>query len=315
MKGFLFATAVLLAHVVSAAPETPKERSLNNAERTRDLLNRAFEKKRHQRKSSLARSALILDRLLTADYSASDYAQEPSAKSAHNHANPSQSDKSKRRSLSVREVHSSKHQSKMDKVPLTGVYDRNGRPIQNAFVQIPDTQKQILDAVKVNAFLNPPVVANSRITQAPMPTASLQQNVQELNNLAAGDPKRKLFLDSITGALGSVASSVTGGAGDLLGSAGGAIAGAPTGALVGVGAAGAGMAARKARKEKFYFDKTRLELQMNFEDFKKEYMEYEYTELRNCNRISARINGQLGALEKNMVYRVNNRILEMIDIA
>ena len=136
-----------------------------------------------------------------------------------------------------------------------------------------------------------------------------------MKNLAPNDPRRKLFLDSITGALGSVTGAVTGGVGDAIGGVGGALGGMNAGTAVGIGAAGAGLAARKGRKEQFYFDKTKLELRMNFEDFRREYMDYEYTELRNCNRLGARINGQLSALEKNLVYRVNNRILEMIDAA
>jgi hypothetical protein len=211
----------------------------------------------------------------------------------------------KKRSLSVRQI-STNPVKKMDNVPLTGVFDRNGNPIKNAFVRIPENQKQAMDAAEMNHFLNP-----SSANSSPTPMATQPQNLQNLKNLDPNDPKRKLFLDSITGALGSV----TGGVGDAIGGVGGAIGGMNAGTAVGIGAAGAGLAARQGRKEQFYFDKTKLELRMNFEDFRREYMDYEYTELRNCNRLSARINGQLSALEKNLVYRVNNRILEMIDAA
>jgi len=198
----------------------------------------------------------------------------------------------------------------MDTVPLTGVFDRNGNPIKNAFVKIPDNQRQAIDAMEMNKLNTP---SQKSIAQPQILNLPPNQNIdlQKIKNLPPNDPHRKLFLDAI----GGLASSVTGGVGDAIGGVTGAVGGMSAGTAVGIGAAGAGMAARTARKEQFYFDKTKIELEMNFETFRREYMDYEYTELRNCNRVSARINGQLSALEKNLVYRVNNRILEMIDAA
>lgn len=250
--------------------------------------------------------------LIIIEYSAADYVSEDEHQHGYNRLTKKQVNKvsNEKRSLSVKQI-STAPVHKMNNVPLTGVFDRNGNPIKNAFVKIPENQKKALDAAQMNNFLNPtpnPSIPQTRV-QTPMTPQS--PNLQQLNNLPPGSQKRRLFLDSITGALGSV----TGGVGDAIGGVGGALGGMNAGTAVGIGAAGAGMAARTARKEQFYFDKTKIELRMNFEDFRREYMDYEYTELRNCNRLSARINGQLSALEKNLVYRVNNRILEMIDAA
>lgn len=210
------------------------------------------------------------------DFSPSDYKEE------HNHygyrritRRESPEFKSyKRRSFSPNKKF---HHSKHNIVHLQEVYDKNGNPIKNAFLKLSDSQKKSLHS----------------------------KNIKSKKK----DPKRKLFLDSITGALGAV----TGGTGDLIGGAGEAVAGAPTGALIGVGAAGAGMAARTARKEQHYFDMTKVQLKTNFEDFRRDYLDYEFTELRECNRVSARINGQLSQIEKDLAYRVNSRILELID--
>ena len=140
-----------------------------------------------------------------------------------------------------------------------------------------------------------------------------QKNILKQKSLTSNDPKRKLFLGAIMGGLGDAAGAVTGGVGDLVGGAGEAVGGASPGAVLGVGAAGAGLAARKARKDKFHFDKTQLELGINFEEFRKQYIDFEYSNLRECIRETSRINGNLSSMEKNLVYRVNNRILEMVD--
>ena len=217
------------------------------------------------------------------------------------------SQSSSKRSLSVKEIHLDKPSSpKMESIPLSGVFDRNGNPVKNAFVKIPESQKKILDAAEMNS-----VLAKETPTPSSDKTSNFIKELQDIKQLPQNDPKRKLFLGAITGGLGAL----TGGVGDAIGGAADAAGGVSPGAMLGVGAAGAGFAARTARKEQHNFDKTKLHLQMNFEMFKKEYMEYEYTQLRECNIISARLNGQLSSIEKNLVYRVNNRILEMIDAA
>ena len=216
---------------------------------------------------------------------------------------------SEKRALSVKQIHSETNNSqKMTNIPLSGVFDRNGNPVKNAFVKIPESQKKILDAAQMNSIIK---TDNSIPIQESQSNLTFNKELQDIKNLSQNTEKRKLFLDAITGGLGAV----TGGAGDLIGSAAGAVGGASPGAMLGVGAAGAGMAARTARKEQHNFDKTKLQLEMNFEMFKNEYMEYEYTQLRECNIVSARLNGTLSSIEKNLVYRVNNRILEMIDAA
>ena len=231
----------------------------------------------------------------------------------------------------------------MNKVRVAGIFDQNGNPIQNAFIQVPTSPRQTLSPASFNNFRpnlqmqknfspstqnniprpyaqNIPHFTQNNLPQTTLPKnntplSTREQNIKKLNSFKPNDPRRKLFLDSITGALGSV----TGGVGDMIGGAAGAVTGEDgnggisTGAVVGIGAAGAGMAARKARKDKFHFDKTQFELKINFEEFRKQYVDFEYYELVQCNRLSARINGSLSSIEKNMVYRVNNRILEMID--
>ena len=213
------------------------------------------------------------------------------------------SSKSKR-SLSVKEVNENNSSiPKMESIPLTGVYDKNGNPVKNAFVKIPEAQKKILDAAEMNSVLQKTTASSTENN-----SSSLIKELQDIKNLPKNDPKRKLFLGAIAGA-------VTGGAGDAIGGAADMVGGMSPGAMVGVGAAGAGLAARTARKEQHNFDKTKIQLEMNFERFKDEYIEYEYTQLRECNIVSARVNGFLSSIEKNLVYRVNNRILEMIDAA
>ena len=230
-------------------------------------------------------------------------------------------------SWKMQQINSFKPQ--MNKLRVTGIFDQNGNPIQNAFIQIPSSQRQILNPGSFNNFTPKKQIQNnlqpiiqktqanfkSQIPQNNISLATRQKNLKILNSMKPGDPKRKLFLESLGGALGSV----TGGVGNMIGGVTGAVTGEDggggisTGAVVGIGAAGAGMAARKARKDKFHFDKTQFELKINFEEFRKQYVDFEYYELVQCNRLSARINGSLSSIEKNMVYRVNNRILEMID--
>lgn len=195
----------------------------------------------------------------------------------------------------------------MSKIPLTGVFDKNGQPVQNTFIKVPEVNPG-LDASQINNYMNNqnPNFINQKIPQQFGPNQ--------------GPPKknRKLFFDAIGGLVSSATKSVSG----LLGSPSGGEDGQGSGVLgalatpgggVGMAAAGAGMMARKARKEQFYFDKTQLELQTNFQSFRSEYLELEYSTLRECNIHSAKINGLLSSLEKNMVYRLNSRILEMID--
>lgn len=113
-------------------------------------------------------------------------------------------------------------------------------------------------------------------------------------------------MGGLTGGL----TSLTGGANKLLGTEEGSAAG---GIALGVGAAGAGMAARKGRQQKHHMEVMKISLRMNFYSFQKELTNTEITELQNINRVSARLNGLLNSLEKNLIYRVNNRILEMMD--
>ena len=175
------------------------------------------------------------------------------------------------------------------------MYDKNGIPVQNAFIQIPQKQKEEIDAGAMNNRLNVNPNFFNNVNKN-----NIQNNVSNLNAINNTDQnKRKLFLDQIGG---------------LLGSANESMGGALPGVAVGVGAAGAGMAARQGRKDQFYFDKTKIELDTNFNEFKKEYTDYEYSELRRININAARLNGSLNCLEKNLVYRVNNRILEMMDL-
>lgn len=180
-------------------------------------------------------------------------------------------------------------QPQLQKVPLTGVYDKNGNPVPNTFVKIPHFTNY--DASKITNFYN-------------------QQSPNPMNQAQPKGGRKLIF-----GALGGLANTVSGalGMGEVIPGAGSGTESGAMGAAVGIGAAGAGMAARKARKEQFYFDKTRIELQINMQIFRRDYLDLEYTTLREANRHSARINGLLSALEKNMVYRLNSRLLEMID--
>jgi hypothetical protein len=174
--------------------------------------------------------------------------------------------------------------AKSVKVPLTGVYDRNGNPVLNTFVKIPHFTKY--DASRINNFYK--------------------------NKNQSPNPNRKLIFGAIGGLVNTATSAV--GLGNVVpGGQAGEEGNGAMGAAVGIGAAGAGMAARKARKEQFYFDKTRLELQTNMQIFRRDYLDLEYTTLRESNRHAAKINGLLSALENNLVYRLNSRLLEMID--
>ena len=191
----------------------------------------------------------------------------------HHHNHHGYNRITRRRSLSK---NLRKSHSKMTNIHLKEVYDKNGHPIKNAFIKISNSKKKALKAARIKSKI--------------------------LKQKKTKKSKRKLFLGALTGGLG-----------DMIGGAGDAISGAPAGAVVGVGAAAAGMAARTARKEQHYFDITKVQLQTNFNDFRKDYLDYEFTELRECNRVSAKINGMLSTIEKDLAYRVNNRILEMID--
>jgi hypothetical protein len=121
-----------------------------------------------------------------------------------------------------------------------------------------------------------------------------QQMSNSINNATSlnQNPNRGLFLGGLVDAVGG--------------------GGAAGGLLAGGAALGAGAAARAARKEKFYFDKTKLELKLNFYDFQKDFIDYEYTELRNIIRETSKLNGGLSAMSKNLVYLINNRILDII---
>lgn len=209
----------------------------------------------------------------------------------------------------------------MDTVPLSGVFDKNGNPLQNVFMDIPDSDKKQLEKKEVqpletakNLEVTKEVnMSNNLETEtkaSPSPEnedtsssedlkssnnnldlSNLKKKIEEIKALPADNPKRKLFLDAIGGALST------------------------PGAAVGVGALGAGMAARTGRKEQFYFDKTKIELDMNLQNFRSDYLEYEYTALRDCNLYVSRIDGRLESLQNNLVYHINNRVLEMIDLS
>lgn len=174
---------------------------------------------------------------------------------------------------------------KQETISLSGVFDRNGNPINNAFIKVP---------------LNP----NGSID------ASTLANAAQISANNAKQGKRGLMLGNLMGAVSGGLGSITGGANKLLGAEEGSAAG---GIALGVGAAGAGMAARKGRQEKHYMEVTKITLRMNFYGFQKELTDTEITELQHINRLNARLNGLLNSLEKNLIYRVNNRILEMMD--
>lgn len=174
---------------------------------------------------------------------------------------------------------------KQETISLSGVYDRNGNPISNAFIKVPVNSNGSIDA-------------------------STLANAAQISGNSAAKGKRGLMLGGLMGAVSGGLGSMTGGANQLLGAEEGSAAG---GIALGVGAAGAGMAARKGRQQEHYMEVTKITLRMNFYGFQKELTDTEITELQHINRTSARLNGLLNSLEKNLIYRVNNRILEMMD--
>ena len=222
---------------------------------------------------------------------------------------PPSSENDNRRSLSIKEISPTRNQN-LETVPLSGVYDKNGKPLNGVYMQIPKDDKQALDASQLKASVpitsirqkpadpTPPSLESS--TQDATPSlddgesvSAFKRHLEEIKNLPPDDPKRKLFLDSLNDSLG----------------------GALPGIGVGVAAAGAGMAAGEARKQEFYFQKTKYEYRLNLEAFRIEYNDSEYTLLRECNLYASTCNGKVESMLNNFTYIINNRILEMIDLA
>ena len=183
------------------------------------------------------------------------------------------------------------NQQNTDEVELTGVYDKNGNLLKNVYVKIPKQESNTFDASLINAA---------------------QPDTQSQTNNNKGN--RHLFLGAITGALGSMGGDL-GGLANSAGSALGLGDNAGGGLALGAGAAAAGAVARAARQEQHYFDVTKVQLQTNLVEFQGAFNENEYTELRKINIVASRTIGMLSSLEKGVTYRINSRMVEMIDMA
>lgn len=202
--------------------------------------------------------------------------------------------------MNLNDYSSESSNNEKQKVMLTGVYDKNGNPIKGAFIELSDEKKKELEN-KHNNQIQQQFQNNNAMNMTPnyqnfqqMNTQQQMINQQQMNNISNSNqnPNRGLFLGGLVDAVGG--------------------GGAAGGLLAGGAALGAGAAAGAARKEKFYFDKTKLELKLNFYDFQKDFIDYEYTELRNIIRETSKLNGGLSAMSKNLVYLINNRILDII---
>ena len=136
-----------------------------------------------------------------------------------------------------------------------------------------------------------------------MPNKSDKSSPTDKNNQ---DDKRKLFLDAIGGAVGSLGGAVGGGVSSLASGAGDMLSGGGAGVGIGAAAAGAGLMKKQQREKEHAHKLMMIENEMATSTFSADFQDQAIQELSRAVGRAKYVDGRIYTIDKTLDYSLGH---------